>query len=328
MPTRDIDTRSVGLVDIPLVRRLIDQSTVLDSELAYTRDTHDPNGTLISSILLPQRSLHTLVTRAQNQQVIGQFRIRSETQNAHIVYVAPSINGQGEDTAWLHVLDAMAREAGKDGAHALLAEVDEQGRLFETMRTAGYAVYARQEIWGRQPGDYTQFDEGIELVEETEADAYPVQTLLTSTVPSLVLQYAIPPADMPRLIYRDDKRIVAYIAYSEGRHGVYMIPYLHPDIISDAPAVIEAAIRRIPRTSRVPVFVCVRRYQDWILEALAEMRFEPQAQQAVMVKHIAAGVRHPSFAPLHQQYERVPKPVKPPTVPMVKYNHHDNADSA
>ena len=47
---------------------------------------------------------------------------------------------------------------------------------------------------------------------------------------------------MEGLVYRKDGRIEAYIAYSEGKHGVYLIPYLHPDVLSEASDIITAAV--------------------------------------------------------------------------------------
>lgn len=313
MPLRDTETRHVTLVDIPLVRRLADDCTVLDSEMCFTRDVTGPNGTLISSILLPQRGWHTLISRSDTDQVVGQFRLRHDEPHAHIVYVAPGLDYQA-DTAWLHVLDAMAREAGRQGAHAIIAEVNENEPLFETMRNAGYAVYARQEVWQRLPDHVMTYTNAVELREATADDEFEVQSLLTSTVPSLVQQYAAPPSDMDGLVYRPVERIEAYIAVAEGRHGVYMIPYLHPDTMSVAPAIFRAALRQIDRARKVPVYVSVRRYQDWIVEALAETGFHPITNQAVMVKHITAGVRHATFRSLESQLERVPSAAKPPTL--------------
>jgi aspartate aminotransferase-like enzyme len=94
--------------------------------------------------------------------------------------------------------------------------------------------------------------------------------------------------------------------------GVYLTPHLHPDVFSEAPAVIAAAIAKVERTGKVPVFIRVRRYQDWLDDALVELGFTICARQAVMVKHIAAGVRAAAFTPLRQRLEAVPSPVKPP----------------
>lgn len=305
---RDTDTRAVTLVDIPLIRRLTDRATVLDSEIEFTRDAVD--GAILSS-LLPQRSLYTLVARSDKQQVIGQFRMQN--QHAHIIYIAPSLDENMDDTVWLHILDAMAREAGKHNAHALIAEVNEDSSLFETMRTAGFAVYARQQIWRRVPEDHIAVEPDVELKPETENDATSIQSLIINTVPPLTQQICSPPGAMDGWIYRKNERIEAYIAVSEGKRGIYIMPYLHPDISREVPAVLEAAIRQMQNAHRRPVYVCVRRHQDWINGALEAMRFEQGPRQAVMVKHITAGVRHATFKPVRDGVPAVGGPLKPPT---------------
>ena len=144
-------TRNVKLVDIPLVTRLMDSGTPLDTEMAYTGNLDLSSAALISRFLLPQRSVYSLLARADKDHVVGQFRLEPN-QQARIVYIAPGLDYDQDNTAWLHVLDAMTAEAGKHGAHMLTAEVDEHIKLFETMRVAGFSIYARQEIWQRGPG--------------------------------------------------------------------------------------------------------------------------------------------------------------------------------
>jgi hypothetical protein len=80
------------------------------------------------------------------------------------------------------------------------------------------------------------------------------------------------------------------------------MPYLHPDVLGrEATAIIAGVIAQCSRAERVPVYVCVRRYQDWLAESLNYMGFEAWTQQAVMVRHIAAGIRYPNFVPLVQK---------------------------
>ncbi|HEX2621405.1 MAG TPA: hypothetical protein VHL11_14700 [Phototrophicaceae bacterium] len=311
MPARDTDIRTVTLVDIPLVLRLIEKSIILDCEVSVTRDTSGTQGS-ISSLLLPQRGTHTMVARSDKQQVVGQFRLRPDAFHAQIVYLAPHLEADTEDTAWLHVLDAMAREAGKHSAHALLAEVDEDQPLFETLRTAGFAVYARQEIWRHEAGIALPDDLPERyLTEATADDEIGILSLLGAIVPGLVQPFAMPPAEMSGLIYRVDERIEAYFAYSEGKNGIFVIPYLHPDILPEAESVIAAALRLIPRAGKLPIYLRVRRYQDWISSALEDLQFTSVLRQALMVRHIAAGVRHAEFAPLSHQLEHATRPVKP-----------------
>jgi hypothetical protein len=309
----EVGTRTVKLVDIPLVKRLAEKGTLLDSELGYTRSPHGPNSALFSSFFLPQRGLCTLVARSKKQHVVGQFRIKGDDPNARIIYIAPHLDYDKDDTAWLHLLDAMATEAGKRGAHSLIAEVDEYLPLFQTMRISGFAVYARQEIWHRMPDDLPPVDP-VELTEESESDAHGIQLLYTNIVPRLVQQIAVPPSHSQGLVYRRKDRVEGYIAVSEGKCGIYLMPYLHPDVYSEAPSIIAAAISYCNRADKVPVYACLRRYQDWLEEPLVDLGFEPHTRQAVMVRHISAGVRQAAFAPLSQKLEAIPAPIKPPTI--------------
>lgn len=326
MRNHETETRGVKLVDIPLVKRLVESGTILDSELSLTRAAHGPNSDLFSSFFLPQRGLHTLIARADQQHVVGQFRLRGDENQARIIYLAPGLEYGADDTAYLHVLDAMAAEAGKRGAHMLTAEVGEHLELFQTMRVAGFAIYARQEIWQRVPDEPLPVpDMPITLVEESEADAHGIHMLYCNIVPRLVQQIAIPPGHSHGLVYRKNDRIEGYIAVSEGKHGVYLMPYLHPDVFSEAAAIIAEAMRHSALAHRVPVSVCVRRYQDWLEDALVDLGFEPLIRQAVMVRHIAAGVRQKSFVPLAHKLEAIPSPIKPPTAaePVIEHIEMD-----
>ncbi len=317
MPSYDI--HAAKLVDLPLIRRLAEKGTILDSELRCTREVDGPQSVLLASIL-PQRSLYTLVGRAGRQRIVGQFRLRGDDPVAQIVYIAPELDAQRRDTAWLHLIDAMAAEVGKRGAHMLTAEVDEDSPLFVTMRTAGFAVYARQEIWRREPSLLPDI-QPAHLTVSTDNDASAVQSLYGNIVPRLVQPVALPPEDSEGLIYRQQDQIQGYVAVSQGKCGAYIVPLLHPDILyRDALPILASVLLRIGKMDRLPVCVCVRRYQDWLEGALTELGFVPQQQQALMVRHIAAGVRQAAFSPLEHSLEVIPNVVRPPTSSSAKFD--------
>jgi hypothetical protein len=321
MPSPVSDTRFARIRDIPLVKRLAEHGTVLDSEMGCTRENGGPNNGLFSSILFPQRSLYTLVARCGDDAAVGQFRLKTSDHLAQAVYLAPELSEGMDDSACLHLLDGMAAEAGKRGAHMLSAEVDEHGPLFKTMRQAGFAVYARQEIWRRAPGPSAlpSHITPAELSEETDADAMDIQLLYSNIVPRLVQQIAVPSSESVGLVYRQDDRVQGYVAISEGKYGIYVLPYLHPDILfTVASSIIAGAVAHSSRGDKLPVYVCVRRYQDWLEEAMVELGFEMAAQQAVLVRHITAGVRQAAFAPLTRKLEAGPAPVHPPTSRVVE----------
>ncbi len=312
MSNQLVETRAMTLVDLPLARRLMDAGAVLESELAFTRDLDGPNSALLSSLLLPTRSLHTFVTRSDDQQVVGQFRLKPQGTHAQMIYLAPvPLSPVVEDTEWLHLLDAMAHEAGKRGAQALIAEVDESSPLFETLRSAGFAVYSRQEIWQRQPEPLAE-TLLVDLHEASDSDEPGIRALYGSIVPPLMQQICEFPGDGHGYVYRKNGRVEGYITLHEGRRGIYLVPYLHPDIYRETPAVLSAAIEQSGRAHRVPVYVRLRRYLSWLEEALRRLGMQPVAQQAVLVRHLAARVRQPALTQtLRKTLEVLPKQAIP-----------------
>ncbi|QPC84210.1 hypothetical protein G4Y79_07510 [Phototrophicus methaneseepsis] len=316
------DTRAITIVDIPLIRRLSNRGTVLDSERGLTRDARGANSALLSSILFP-RGLYTLVAKNDQQQVVGQFRYNSDDTCAHIVYLAPSLEDEADNTILLHILDAMTQEAGKHGAHALLAEVEPSNSLFETFRNARFAPYTRQMIWRHDPIHIKREDCDLKLVEVGEDDQISIASLMGNIVPKMLQQFAVPFADMRGLIYRQAERVVAYVAYSEGENGVYILPFIDTDAVPDARNIIKATIAQTSRARRVPVYVCVRSYQEWLSETLLNIEFEPWIEQAVMVKHIAAGVRHPGFRRVSLTHTEVAKPAVPALCSVPAYHDEE-----
>ena len=176
--------------------------------------------------------------------------------------------------------------------------------MFTILRSAGYAVYTRQQVWVRQ-GLATNMPSRFRLREESQTDSGDVFGLMNATIPKMVQPIAAPPGDMPRLVYREGGKLLAYVAYSLGKRGVYIIPYLHPDVLPDAAALIDATLQMIAPTSKLPISIVVRRYQDWLSHAMERLGFTCGAEQAVMVKYITAGLRHATFETLQQRLEAV-----------------------
>lgn len=309
------DIHSMKLLDIPLMLRLKQNAVVLHSELGLTEDAHGQNSPLLSSIVFP-RGLHTLMAHVDHQNAIGQFRYRQDDVNAHIVYLAPTLEDDEDDAIWLHMLDAMAEQAGKNGAQTLVAEVELSHRLFETMRRAGYAVYSRQVIWRHDPITNELRKPALNVTPENSDDQIGIAALLGCTIPRILQTVMGPSTNMDGLVYRKDGCIEAYIACSEGRHGVYLLPYLHTEVLSQAPDIMTAAMLEIERCRKVPVYVSVRGYQGWLENAMLDLDFSPWLEQAVMVKHLTAGVRQTSFARVRLDASGQRKPAA--TLPIAK----------
>lgn len=318
---RETETRAVTLVDLPAIRRLVSQAMVLDSAIEYTQTVYEPTTSTLTNLLLPHRSLHTLIAKSEKQQVVGQFRLRGGDQNARIMYIAPGLNGGCEDTEWLHILDAMVREAGQREAHSLVGEVREDSRLFETMRVSGFAVYSRRQIWQR-PADrpLPPDDLEVEVVPEADEDRLAVQSLIAQIVPPLMQPFVMPDGDMDGWIYRRDGQLIAYIGATSGKLGIYLMPFIHPDVMGDTDAIISSLIRQMPKADKLRVSVCVSRYLDWIGTSLEKLEFEPGLRQAVMVRHITVGVRQAAFKPVAAKKTAVAGSAETPTIMRGRFN--------
>ena len=309
------DTHSMKLLDLPLTLRLKQNAIVLHSELGLIEDARGQYSALLSNIVFP-RGLHTLLAHVDDKDVVGQFRYRQGEANAHLVYLAPTLADSDSDTIWLHMLDSMAEQAGRSGAQTLVGEVDLNHRLFETMRQAGYAVYSRQVVWQRGPVAADMAPAPLTVTPENEDDEIGIAALLGCTIPRIMQSVMGPSPDMQGLVYRRDGQVEAYIAFSEGKHGVYLMPFVHPEVLSAAPDILAAALQQIDRCRKLPVYICVRGYQGWLENAARDLGFAPLLEQAVMVKHLTAGVRQASFERVDISARGRQKPAA--NLPMVK----------
>lgn len=289
------DTRAVSIVDLPLIRRLTGTGTVLDSEIAFTRNAQGLHIAALSSMLFP-RGNHMLVNHSESQPVVGQFRHRPDDLVAHIVYVAPELEEATTDDAWLQIFDAMARDAGRQGAHSLVAEVVTNSALFETLRAARYATYARQWIWQRGPIEVDLDDVDLSVSEETNNDQIGIMALIAHVVPTMLQQVAAPHSELEGFVYRQNGRIEAYIGVSVGRHGIYLQPYIHPDLMDQARKLILATLAQVDRANKLPISLCVRSYSSWLESSVQSLGFHRAVEQAVLVKQLTAGIRQPGFA--------------------------------
>lgn len=290
MSNRDTDIRPATLVDLPMLYRSMDKAILLDSIADCVRDRHDLMGVLLSSnVLRPFGGIHTFVARSDRQQVVGQFRMKSDNSSAHVVFLAPTLEGDTEEGLWLSLLDTMVQEAGRQEAHMLIGEIYEQSPLFETLRRSGFSVYTRQQIWQRPPLPLSHIPSEMALHEATDADMLSVHALLGRTLPSLMQSIPCTPDDAQRWIYKKDNRVEAYFAVSGGKYGVYIVPFINPEVVTsdEVLLLLETLLYRLPKSERQTVFIRVRRYQEWMDYALARMGFMPtDITQAVIVRHI------------------------------------------
>ncbi|MBI5959139.1 MAG: hypothetical protein HY866_10415 [Chloroflexi bacterium] len=313
------DPRLVTPLDWPLVRRLITQRLPLDMVLALTRGAPGLEEVMLSAVPLADLGAPTLVLRNGGTDYLGQFRQRQERTVAHLTFLAPEPRG-GNSYEWAQLLESMVFEAGRRGVHVISAEIDEDHPVFEAFRLAGFAVYSRQVILRHAPGTISG-TRSVLLRPEAEQDSIAVSTLYLNTVPRLLQQAE--PLRMPEyngLVYERNGQIAGYLAIAEGKSGIVIKPYFHPEIYEQVPEIILSALARIGRAAHVPVYLYARSYQDWLRGILERVGFEPWAHQALMVKYtIIRAERMESIAVPGLEASRLRPPVADGPLPLPKF---------
>ncbi|MEM6528217.1 MAG: hypothetical protein AAF653_07970 [Chloroflexota bacterium] len=292
------DMRTLSLVDILRARRLTEAGTVLDAQILCTSADAGSNSALLSS-MMPLTGRHTLMARAGEQRAVGQFYTAQDTPIARLLYLAPGRTEEVPDDAWLLLLDGIVAEAGKRGAHVLVGEVGEGSLLFETMRHASFAVYARQRLWVASPQRIAPPRSTPVVERATEDDTGAIYALYRRTVPRLLQQVSVAPS-MNGFVYRENGRVMGFINVTEGRDGVLFTPYIDPDVMPVVGDIFSCAASQLPGNR--PLTVRVTRHHGWLGSSLEAIGFEIATEQAVMVRHIAAGVHSPGFANLEVKY--------------------------
>lgn len=306
--------RSFDWRDVGLVKTLADRGVCLDSETGLTEGNHPLQHALLS-YLMPMAGAPTLIWRADGNHhaVFWQLRHRQGEEHARVLYMAPAAELAGD--GWHHVIDRLAVEAGERRAQNLIAEVNEKSPEFETLRQAGFAIYARQTLWHLPAGfapsaDSADSAASVPLRPATRADAIGVNTLYSNVVPRLVQQVEPGPQHIERgYVLQDSGELVAYLDVRRGPQGIWVEPFLHPEADDLSEAVLQACLHLLPGRKEKPLYVCVRRYQNWLQEVVARVGFEALGSQAVMVKRLAVRLSEPVLKPLPVVEGHVPTPI-------------------
>ena len=283
--------------DISVVRQLSAEGICLDSITRLTRDSHPLQNALLA-YLMPGAGAPTLVWREGQQVGFGQLRHRPGEEQARALFIAPAWTPANR--AWLPLVERLAAEAGARGGHNLIAEVDESSAEFEALRLAGFAIYARQTIW-RLAGELDTYAPAAGAARPaTPADALAVSLLYANNVPRLVQQVEPVPRPGQGLVFEQDGELTAFLDVKRGPSGLWVEPYLHPEAYDRSAEILLAALQWLAGANRAgrPIYVCVRRYQDWLQEILQASRLEGLGSQAVMVKRLAVRVSEPVLKPL------------------------------
>lgn len=308
--TESTAIRPLDVRDLRLLHRLRRDGLCLHAQLAYTRGPHALQTALLD-VLTPGRATHTFAARPLlpgEPAAVGQIAHDLGDSVARLGFIGPT--AQVDSAVGLRLLDALSQEAGMRGAHNLIAEVDEDQPAFECLRRAGFAVYARQQIWRWEgtPSPEQEYDDVWRS--EVPADGEAIAWLVANLVPGLVMQVEAAPGRSRRgMLHWAEGELRAYLDLERGPRGVWAQPYIHP-AVEAIDMLLTAFLRRSAEPDR-PVYLCLRSYQSWMVGALVRLGFERVTEQAVMVRRLAATVRRAVPAPLPALNGRRAEPTTP-----------------
>ncbi len=326
--------------DLALLRRLRGCGLCLDAERKYTHGPLALQHALLGPFA-PGAGAATLVVRPTEVGLgpaVGQLVQRNGEAAARMTFFAP--DDALQQPSGLSLLEALCQAAGARGARNLIAEVEEESPAFEGLRQAGFAVYARQQIWrlgeptdpggrsSRPRSRWAMRRQGSSSPAswrvETPTDATAIHLLYLNLVPALVQHIEPPPGRSRRgLVHWREGELLGYIEVVSGPRGVWVQPFFHP-AAERSQELIAAFLPLLQDGRRRPIYACVRSYQGWMNHHLERMGFELCEGQAVMVKRLAAAARRPALVPLPALEGKQPEPTAPfinwqdtPTVPQV-----------
>jgi hypothetical protein len=276
--------RSIDFLDLPFLPRYRQDIIPLDSARLLTRG--NPLGaTALLSYLNPRRNLYTALCSENGDSLMGQVILTDADTSARLVFLAPS---HYVERLALPLLDHLAKQAGTWGAQHVLAEVDEDSPAFQTLRQAGFAMYAWQRVW-KLP-HLTGESRGKAWREAGELDWPAVQSLLAQIVPALMHPVENLPRHVSGLVCFNESGLQAYAFFSSGLQGAWLQPLVLPDSPC-FPDQVQGLVRAAGVQNNRAVYICVRSYQAWLASSLEELGAEAGPRQAVMVKRLTKMVK-------------------------------------
>jgi len=273
--------------DIPALYKNRKQSVYLDSALYFTRGPISFSGALVSYIA-PSLGLLTCIRDGVDDRkhvVIGQLIHSHESQNAKLTFLTPDELLQSNSAYAL--LEYMISLSGERGALRLLADVDEQSTVFETLRKLSFSIYTRQHIWAFPEKDTDEL-EVRDWREARSEDNHAIRSLYNNLAPGLVVQ--VEPFENHRLkgmVHYVRGELHSFIELRYGRRGIWANPLIHPSMenVFDK---LSSFLAALPGRRSRNLYFSVRSYQSWLNMYIEQMGATEVNRQAVMYKHLAS----------------------------------------
>ncbi|MBT3321211.1 MAG: hypothetical protein HN392_02900 [Anaerolineae bacterium] len=279
--------RALELFDLPRLSRYRDEVIALDSRRALTRGNPLRARNFIS-YLNPKRRIYTGVFEDEKGVVLGGIIQRAEENFARLAYLAPA-------RAPLALIDHLTAHAGVWQARQIVTEIDEKNALFQSLRQCGFSVYGHQRIWNLS--DISHLDNALTRWRKKKDIDFPaIQNLENKIIPPLLLPLETFSNISSGMLCQNDE-LLAYIDISYGSRGIFLRPLIHPNTENLGEKLLNF-LANLPKSHRLPIYLCVRSHQAWIEPVLEEMGARAGARQAVLVKYLVSRIRKEKTLPV------------------------------
>jgi hypothetical protein len=283
--------RALELFDLARLPRYRNKVLILDTRRALTRGNPLRAASFLA-YLNPTHRIYTGILENGSEEILGGVVQNSEEHFARLAYLAPADTSTDSPHA---LIEHLTRQAGEWKAHQLVAEIEEDNPLFQTLRQCGFAVYSRQRIWDLS---YINFIPDFPYLwrKKKDQDFIAIQNLHRELVPPLLQQVETFTASSAGMLVQEEK-LSTYFDITEGSRGIYLRPLIHPN----AEHLLENLfhlLANFPNRRARAVYLSVRSHQAWIEPILEDFGARPSQLKTVMVKHLANKIHEEKTVPV------------------------------
>ncbi|MFQ5813063.1 MAG: hypothetical protein ACE5I2_07730 [Anaerolineae bacterium] len=301
--------------DFLLVSNLQNQGVLLNLEEALTQTYRPLLAALVGCLPLQGLGVSTYVCdeveEGRRMAGFAQVRLRRDSSEADVVYLAPSPSAAGDaKTIWCRLLENLCREAGEQGIHRIFARLPEDGPEVEAFQQVGFSIYTREDIFRlvQIPPDLPR-PEKKTVRPQQPADGWGLQGLYAAIAPRLVQRAenltakkweAVPgpwlkPARHEGCVLEEKGGIIGYLRIRQGQTGHWLEMLLHRRAYERADELVEQSLSLLAEYPPRPIYCCLRRYQGGLRVPLEAKGFQLFASQCVMIKYTTVRVRKPAL---------------------------------
>ena len=320
-------TRWLGWDDLTAIQRLQAYGIQLDLERAVLWPHSPLQAALTGHLPMSAIGAETIVLYASptyHSRAIGflQARGRLGRPEADIVYLAPSLDQDSDAVSiWYRLLAECAHVIGSRGGQRLFAQVPSGNGIEEIFRQAGFASYAREDIYYLKawPPDLSKSNL---LRHQRARDGWNLLRLYTELTPRPVqiAEGMLSPEgqggkmgdwwDQSRsagFILEIDGELAGAVRVRRGRAGYWLRFGLHPQAQEHSDTLLHGALSLLWAAQHHPIYCSVRDYESGMSLALEQAGFLRLQTRTLLVKHTTAHAKEP-FLKFVPALEKRPEP--------------------